>query len=80
MYDLEVVEISHARHDIRKLNVLHEKKEQEIVSGLTNCKRFAAGLDCVYFTIFPLCVHSVRMRKRCGPPEIETPTRGKMFG
>lgn len=50
------------------------------MSGLTNCKRFAAGLDFAYFIIFPLGIHSVRIRKQCVSAEMETPNRGRMFG
>ena len=49
-------------------------------SGLTNCKRFAVGLDFAYCIIFPLCIQSVRMWKRCESTEIETPSKGKILG
>ena len=52
----------------------------ETASRLTNCKRFASGLDLAYCVTFPLSIHSVRMRKQHGPVDTETPNEGKMFG
>ena len=48
--------------------------------GLTNCKRFAFGLDTAYWITFPLGIHSVRMRKQCKFADTETPSKGKTFG
>ena len=46
----------------------------------TNRKRFASGLSFVYLITSPLDIHSERMAKRGGSADIETPSKGKMFG
>ena len=51
-----------------------------MVVGLTSCKRFAMGFDLEYCNTLPFGIHSVRMKKRCGLVEIETPSNGKMLG
>ena len=48
--------------------------------ALTNPKRFASGLDLAYCITVPFDIHSVRMQKRCGSADTETPNKGKMFG
>ena len=50
MNNLEFVKVGHGRHDPRKLNVLdeQERKYGEMGIELTNCKRFAVGLDFEY--------------------------------
>ena len=47
--------------------------------ALTNCKRFALGLDTAYWITFPLGIHSVRMRKQYRSADTRTPSRGMMF-
>ena len=61
-----VVKICHGKHDFRKLKILggQERSHNERASKLTNCKRFAIGLDFANCIMFPLGIHSVRMRKQ----------------
>jgi hypothetical protein len=82
MYNPEVVKVCHSGRDLRKLNVPDKQEEncERMGRGLTNFKRFAAGLDIVYCMMFPLCIHSVKMWKRCDLAEMETPSRGETFG
>lgn len=79
MNNLEAVKIGHGRHDLRELNVLDEQERDrgEMEIELTNCKRFAVGLDLEYCDTLPCDIHSARMWKLCGFVEIETRARVK---
>ena len=79
----KLVEIGRARHDLGELKVIEDREagiREEKESGLTNRKRFTSGLDLVYSTTFPFCIHSETIRKHRGSAEKETPNRGKMLG
>ena len=54
----QVVEVGCARHDLRELEAIENKVgiQEDIVSGLTNCKRFTSGLDLVYPITFPFFI------------------------
>ena len=51
-----------------------------MLNRLTDCKRFAVGLDLAYCITLPLTIHSVRMHKLRVSVEMETPSKGRMFG
>ena len=79
---LEAMEIGHCGRDSGELNIFdqHVKARRLWMIRLANCKRFALGLNPEYCNILPFCIHSVRMRKRCGSVEIETPSRRRILG
>ena len=58
MDDPQVVKVGRAGHDLGELNVIKDRKvgAREKTSGLTNCKRFAFGLDLVYPITFPFFI------------------------
>ena len=83
MNNSKLVKVYHPRHDLSKLEGIKNCKRGirgETVSGLTNSKQFASGLDLVYSITFPLCIHSEMIWKYWGVVEIETPNKGRMFG
>ena len=82
MNDPEVVKVGHTRHEFRELKSSIDKRKNRrgTTSSLTNRNRFASGLDLAYCITFPLGIHSVRIRKRCGSADTETPNNGRMFG
>ena len=78
----ELVKVYHPGNDPSELESIKHRKRGirgETVSGLTNSRRFASGLDLVYSITFPLCIHSETIRKYWGFVEIETPNKGKML-
>jgi len=79
--NLELVKEGHTGHDLRELKFIdkQEKGRRETENRLTNCKRFASGLDTAYCITLPFGIHSVRMRKHWSA-DTETPNKGKTFG
>ena len=81
MSDTKPVKIGYTGRNLRELKMNDEYGEPfERESELTNCKRFASGLDLVYSIKFPFGIHSERIRKQRGFVDVETPRRGKMLG
>jgi hypothetical protein len=83
MNNPERMKVGHTGHDLRKLNVIKNRKcgiRGRIANELTNSKRFTSGLDLAYSITFPFRIQSETIRKHWGSVEIETPKRGKMFG
>ena len=82
MNDVELVKVYHSKHDLGELGVINEreKSREDVASGLTSRKRFFSGLFFAYSITFPLGIHSVIMRKRCGSVDTDAPNKGKMFG
>ena len=63
----EVVKIDRAGHDLRELPAIQNPKDRtwgRTASGLTNCNRFAPGLDLAYSITFPFLIQAETMRKR----------------
>ena len=83
MNNPEVVEVGCAGHDFKELEVIEDcevENREQTASGLTNRKRFAAGLDLAYPITFPFCIQSQMIRKFWGSVDTETPNKGKMLG
>ena len=60
----EAVKVAHAGGDPGQLWTIKDGKSgtRKTASGLTNCKRFALGLDLVYSITFPFCIQGETMR------------------
>ena len=68
MNNPEIVKVGRAGHDLRELQVVKNRDgiRKDIVSGLTNRKRFTSGLALVYSITFPFCIQSETIRKPRG--------------
>ena len=82
MNNPKLVKVGCPGHDPGKLRAIKDYKTGscDAGNGLTNCKRFASGLDLVYSITFPFRIQSETMRKLQGSVETETPNNGKMLG
>ena len=61
----EAVKVAHTGHDPKQLRTTENTEDEimETANELTNCKRFASGLDLVYSITFPFCIQVETMRK-----------------
>ena len=66
MNGAEFMKVGHTRYNFRKLTIIDKENSGGNSNQLTNCKRFALGLDFVYCITFPLGIHSERMQKQDG--------------